>query len=253
MKEKLGQQVNWNDASLKAFPELNDDELHLWWLPLQLTEPQSKLALNILSDIQRDKYHRRTSPELKQTYLAGRYYLLNLLAAYNKQAPNEVLLSYSRLNKPSLSDKSHGLEFNFTDTQGYGVFVFSKFRHVGVDIENRFREINFKAIADRRFTVQELEFVYQNGELNHERCLSIWTRKEAYGKATGMGINFQMNQQNLFSGDSDGKSRYEYDFQDRDGTDWRCLQLEFGDHFIASVVHQEHLRLRLRAYKSFEC
>ncbi|MFQ3245393.1 MAG: 4'-phosphopantetheinyl transferase [Arenicella sp.] len=247
MMEKLGRNFNWNDASLQAFPYLAANELHLWWLPLELDQPQVRPALDLLSDIQRDKYHRRATTELQQNYLAGRYYLLNLLAAYTEQSPSEVLLSYSRLNKPSLSDPSLALEFNFTDTNGCGVFAFSRGRQVGVDIESRSRKINFKAIADRRFTRQELEFVYQNGELNTQRCLAIWTRKEAYGKATGQGINFKMNQRNLYSAENDV---HQHDFLDGNGEPWRCLQLQLGDQLIASVVHQEHQDLTVKTFKS---
>jgi 4'-phosphopantetheinyl transferase len=249
MIEELGQKLHWNDVSLHSFPPLCADELHLWWLPLNLEHTKLKSALHLLSDIQRDKYHRRATAQLKQNYLAGRYYLLNLLGAYTQQAPNEVMLSYSRLNKPSLSDSSLAVEFNFTDSKGYGVFAFSRGRSVGVDIECRAREINFKAIADRRFTEQELAFVYQDGSLNKQRCLAIWTRKEAFGKATGLGINFKMNQRNLYSADDHA---YQHKFRDNDNIPWRCLQLQLGDQFIASVVHQEHHELAVKSFKSLQ-
>jgi len=250
MSEKFGLTPHWNDAKLDSLSRLTEHELHIWWLPLWLDETQSARALNLLSEVQRNKYTRRATPQLKQNYLAGRYYLMNLLGAYTKQAANQVELSYGRLNKPRLSDSSLGVEFNFTDTQGYGVFVFSKFRQVGIDIESCDRKINFKGIADRRFTKQELDFVYQNAELNPQRCLSIWTRKEAYGKATGMGINFQMNQRNLYQASTDNS--YEYKFEDDNQTKWRCLQLQLGDQFISSVVHEGHQQLKLKAFKSLK-
>lgn len=248
MIEIFGQDLNWSDASLSSFPSLGENELHIWWLPLQLDYSQSETALNLLSDIQRDKYHRRSSEQLRQNYLAGRYFLLNLLGAYAQKCPNEIRLSYSRLNKPSVSDSTIGLEFNFTDTEGFGVFVFTKHRQVGVDIESLYRKSNFKAIAERRFTQQELDYVYQDGELNTQRCLCIWTRKEAFGKATGMGINFQMNQRNLYG----GRARGEHRFEDEHGVKWRCLQLQLGKSFISSVVHEQHTELELKAFRSFK-
>lgn len=252
MIEKFGLPLNWTDVNAESFPELSDKQLHIWWLPLRLDSSQSKIALSLLSDIQRDKYQRRASAVLKQHYLAGRYYLLNLLAAYTDQTPNEILLSYSRLNKPSLSDASLGVEFNFTDTNGYGAFAFSKSRQVGIDIECLQRTANFKAIAERRFTEQELAYVYQDGTLNRQRCLGIWTRKEAFGKATGMGINFKMNQRNLYDTAASDDHQHEYRFQDDEGTHWRCLQLQFGNQFISSVVHEQHQELELKAFKSLQ-
>lgn len=251
MREQLGINLNWNSASLASFPTMKKDELHLWWLPLTLNKKQSAQALTLLSDIQRDKYHRRTSPELKHSYLAGRYYLLTLLGAYTDRAPEDVLLSYSRLNKPSLSEAELDLEFNFTDTNShngsYGVFAFSKARHVGVDIENRSREINIELIAQRRFTQQEWDFTHVDGKIDRERGLSIWTRKEAFGKATGLGINFSMNKRNLI-----GDEPHTINFSDHNSADWRCIQIQLGDEFISSVVHQGHEQLTLKAFNSLE-
>jgi phosphopantetheinyl transferase len=252
MIEKFEQDLNWIDASIDTFPTLRHDEIHLWWLPLQLNPEQIDSALALLSDIQRDKYHRRATDKLKRNYLAGRFYLLSLLGAYVGQKPAEVLLSYSRLNKPRLSDRSLGIEFNFTDTEGYGVYAFSKSRQVGVDLESRFREIDFEAIAERRFTQTELDFVYQDGTLNTQRCIGIWTRKEAFGKASGMGINFKMNQRNLYQSGLDGEPSHEIKFTDDAAIPWRCLQLQLGDNFIASVVHEHHSELELKAYRSLQ-
>lgn len=252
MIEKTGHSFNWKIASSVSFPTLADNQLHIWCLPLRLDPWQRQQALSILSDIQRDKYHRRATTELQEIYLAGRFYLLNLLGAYTKQSPKEVLLSYNRLNKPSLSVKTRGIEFNFTDTDGYGAFAFSKHRQVGIDIEMVTRDANFDAIAKRRFTSTELEFVYQNGILNKRRFLAIWTRKEAYGKARGVGINYQMNARNLYSKNGDlSTENNEHLFSDNHDTPWRCLQFYFEDSFIASVVHEGHQKLDIQAYKSF--
>lgn len=245
MIQKLGSQLHWQPNSLADFQPLGINELHVWHLELCLDESQSAAALKLLSDIQRDKYHRRSSPYLKQQYLAGRYYLLTLLGAYTNQAPEDVLLSYSRLNKPSLSDENLGVEFNFTDTDGHGMFAFSQKRQVGVDIECLDRDISFSAIAKRRFTEQELAFTMPGNQVDHQRCLAIWTRKEAYGKATGQGINFTMNRRNLYE---EGASSQTYRFTDDEDLAWTCRQFSIGKKYIASVVHEGHERLDIKAF-----
>lgn len=262
MTEKIGIPLNWKSASKQDFPSLADHELHLWWLPLTLSEPKSELALSLLSDIQRDKYHRRMTPELKQAYLAGRYYLLTLLGLYTGCSATEVELSYSRLNKPYLSDKDIHLEFNFTDTQYqntyFGLFGFARAKAVGVDIESRHRDINLSQLINRRFTQNERDYITQsNNTINQARGLSIWTRKEAYGKATGQGINFTMNEQNLVaeikaSHTPKQTSFGAYNFEDKDTKKWRCLPLNLGEHFVASCVHAGHLPLSISAFNSFQ-
>lgn len=251
MIETLGFKPNWLAGTLHPALTLENTQIHIWWLPLRLQESQTAKALDMLSDIQRDKYARRSSPERRQAYLAGRYYLLTLLGMYTRTSPSDILLSYSRLNKPYLSDKCHEIYFNFTDTRlaglSHGAFVFCRGREVGIDIEARTRQSNFAAIAEHRFTTAEKEYVTDQGQVSPQKCLAIWTRKEAFGKATGKGINFKMNQQDLSS-----EQQHELDFFDPDDTAWRLLQLEFGDAIIASVVHQDHQKLEMKAFHSLE-
>lgn len=243
--ENLTKNCDWEHVSTDSPPVLQDNELHVWWSALTLSPSQSELTLSLLSDLQRDKYNRRATKQGKHNYLAGRYYLLHLLAAYTDQSAHEIQLTYNRLNKPSLSDESLKLQFNFTDTAGHGVFVFTKHQQVGVDIEHLDRQANFKMIANKRFTEQERNFVYKDGKIDNQRCLAIWTRKEAFGKAAGVGINFQMNQRNLYDKQCRGE---DFKFVDN-GNAWTCLQLALGDTFISSVVYEGHKKLNVRAFK----
>jgi len=246
----LGKKPDWASTSLAKIPPIEHNELHLWWLPLCLNGQQCQTAETLLSDIQRDKYARRATPELKHAYLAGRYYLLNLLGAYAGCAPDEVMLSYSRLNKPSLSLHDKDIEFNFTDTsvnnQAFGFFAFTKGKAVGVDIEARSRRSDFATIVARRFTPAERDFVTDpaSNSINPERFLAIWTRKEAYGKATGVGINFQMNERDLAS------QSHELNFWDKQDKPWHLEQFELGEELIAAVVHAAHQSLSIKAWNS---
>lgn len=239
--------MDWLSADTSSFPPLEDDQLHLWWLPLTLSESQTECALNWISDIQRDRYARREAAGSQDSYLAGRYYLLQLLGAYTSMSPDQVMLSYSRLNKPYLSDRNHIIEFNFTDTKeaknSHGLFAFSKNRELGVDIEALDRRSDFVSIAERRFTAQELEFV--GSPFNPERFLAIWTRKEAYGKATGKGINFKMNQRNLVQANA-----VELGFIDDENRPWQLAQISLGTKLISSLVYAGTQRLEIKTFSS---
>jgi len=261
MTVQLGTTLNWNNIEGQQTLELNSSELQLWWLPLTINEQQRQLTLNWLNERQHNKYQRRSSKELKDAYLAGRYYLLTLLAAYSNCKPNEVKLTYSRLNKPSLetpcletpidTNSNNKIHFNFTDTnidnKSYALFAFCREHQIGVDLESCSRSNEFEKIARRRFTPTELNYASNSqGQLDQQRCLAIWTRKEAYGKAVGIGINFQMNERNLVSDNFD-HSPFSYNFNDGDNN-WRLLQIQPDPKFIASVVHQSHQELKIIAF-----
>lgn len=253
MKQKIGISLDWQKGSPYKH-RLETNELHLWWLPLTLDKTQSDIAFSLLSDIQRDKYHRRNNTAQKQAYLAGRYHLLTLLSAYSACKPDEVLLSYSRLNKPYMNPNPANIHFNFTDTyfktsdtsneKHYkGLFAFCLNREVGVDVEALNRVSDFEKIAERRFTNAEQTFIKNaDGKIDPERALAIWTRKEAYGKATGQGINFTMRDRELVNGENPT-----INFND-DNDKWRLTQLQLPDNHIACFVHQGHSPLVIKAF-----
>jgi len=249
MIENLGTRPEWKTAEIGSVQHIGTRQLHLWWLPLTLNSSQRLAAENLLSDLQRDKYTRRATPALQHAYLAGRYYLLYLLSAYAGCQPHQIKLSYSRLNKPSLSDGDQNIEFNFTDTTidgvTHGLFAFTKSLAVGVDLEARARRSNYALIVEKRFTENEKEYVTKanSNQIDPDRFLSIWTRKEAFGKAKGVGINFKMNEHDLASDNP------KLNFFDQDDQAWGLLQLDLGEQLIASVVHAEHQTLSLQAYQ----
>lgn len=195
-------------------------EVHCWILPLAIDESLHAQTVELLNARQRDHYSRRKDGLSKHRYLAGRYILYRLLAHYLNRPIEQIQLNYSRLGKPSVIGEP--IQFNFSDTYasasqpkstvpGYIALAFSQQRVLGIDIENTNRRINGARIADDKFTKQELEYCTINGELDKAKFLEIWTRKEAYGKANAVGINFAMNGINLVQGNEPSFSIKEQD------------------------------------------
>lgn len=201
-------------------------------MPLKLNKQQRSQILPLLNDRQRNKYNRRTDPSLKEHYLAGRYFLYALLARYLNTHISNIDLAYSRFKKPYLNSHTQSLQFNYTDTNGYGLFAFSQSVELGIDVEQRSRTGNFAAIAQKRFTNDESTYVTNElGQIHSQRFLAYWTRKEAYGKALGVGVNFQMNQIDLHS---EGPTKQ------LTNPDWTMIQLDLPDQHIGCVVYQGH-------------
>jgi 4'-phosphopantetheinyl transferase len=195
-----------------------------------------------------DRYQRRLTPQSRHAYLAGRFHLLQLLAGYAGISSKEVELGYSRLSKPFLTPNPDSLNFNFSDTtlndRPFGLFAFAKGVELGVDIEALNRTAQFSAIAAKRFSEKELEYVTdKNGEIDPGRFLSIWTRKEAYGKATGMGINFKMREIDLYQ-----EGGLILNFVDSQQHAFRLQQIQIREEFISCVVHTGHQPLRIKAF-----
>ena len=257
MQEPTISQLKWTDASVDQLSMPAPNSLLLCSVSLTragksvLSDSQRLRAVEMLSDIQWDRYERRQGTA-SDTYLTGRYYLLCLIGQLTGQTAEQVQLSYNRLNKPFLQPNPLGLEFNFTDTttrhdgveQSFGLFAFCLNEHVGVDLEMPDRAAATSKIATRRFTADELEFAKCDDENTAaQRFLQVWTRKEAFGKACGVGINFKMNALNLLN-----PSEPTFRFENRD-QHW-CLHQFLGpNQEIACVVHSGTAHKTLTAVK----
>lgn len=252
MKEDtiLGEKLNWVEMQFTGISLPKRDELHVWCVPLKLDQNQTEIAIERLNAHQHDRYERRTNQSQKESYLAGRYYLSELLSAYTHQDPSALELAYTRLNKPYLASNSFELDFNFTDSHGHagnlGIYAFARNRDLGVDIEALNRRSNFAAIAKRKFTEKEQAWIKNaDGSLQAQRFLSLWTRKEAYGKATGKGVNFRMNALNLVSPD-----QHELTFlgQETPQQRYQLKQFLIANSHIACVVHAGDIPLLINAF-----
>lgn len=247
----LGRRVVWQERAISAAQTLSAHELHIWALPLSLSARQTEAALGLLNARQHDRYQRRQSAAQKEVYLAGRYYLLQLLAAYCAAPIEDLVLHYSRLGKPRLDAKFGELQFNFTDTQSdsgnIGLFAFARHQHVGVDIESRERRSDYSRIAQRKLTDAELNHVQcADGSINTERFLALWTRKEAYGKAIGKGVNFRMRDLHLASDDHAHQFSDPFDAQ----STWQLEQFLVGDKHIGCAVYSGDTVLELQTFTS---
>ncbi len=246
----LGLQLDWQAVPFNQNLSLEKDELHVWCVPLKLKAGQVEQAVSLLNETQHDKYQRRAVQQQQISYLAGRFYLNYLLCAYTGCQNQKIELSYGRLKKPHLSNNPQQLHFNYTDTvignRAWGLFAFARHAEVGVDLESLERRSKFDIIAGRRFSSAEQNFVREaDGSINPHRFLAIWTRKEAYGKATGRGINFVMRELDLAS-----PGLHELNFTDnsRPALPFNLTQIQIEPDLISAVVVEGHEPRRLQAF-----
>lgn len=268
---------------MAQLPALESGVVYVVYVPLcvngksVLSDSQRLIAIELLSDIQWDRFERRPIGPSKESYLTGRYYLLQLLAQFSKIQPESITLSYNRLNKPFLEPNPQGLEFNFTDTsiardmrhgggiESVGLFAFTLKSHVGVDIEAAHRTAASDKIAERRFTAHEHAF-YTNGSVGanlknesakkheerttkDERFLHLWTRKEAFGKACGLGINFKMNQLNLMASPGAGDARLDQHAFEYQQQAWRLQQFYGPQNEIACISYAGSQTFAIQAFQ----
>jgi 4'-phosphopantetheinyl transferase len=105
-------------------------------------------------------------------------------------APAAVPLRVGPHGKPELASQDRRLMFSLSHAGDYiALALVGNGRHVGVDLEQH-QPVNFDRIAQDQFCPRERQWLSEGGAAQVEaRFNRIWTLKEAYLKASGLGLS----------------------------------------------------------------
>jgi len=128
--------------------------------------------------------------------VAARGLLRVLLGGYLQQTPEGLEFSYGQHGKPALSggNASSGLCFNLSHSSGLVVYAIARGRNLGIDVEHVRPDSAGEDIAERYFSAREMRDLRGlPPEARVHGFFRCWTRKEAYLKATGMGLRIPLD------------------------------------------------------------
>lgn len=156
----------------------------------QLLNRNIEIYWQTLDNQERTQANKFSNPILKSRYIIAHGRLREILAGYlNIQAQN-LIFNQLEHGKPYLVDYPE-LSFNLSHTNDFmAVAVVKKNCQLGIDIETIRQRSSFSALVERCFSIKEIEYWQQLS--NTEKILQFyqfWTRKEAFVKATGLGIS----------------------------------------------------------------
>lgn len=183
-----GRIEDWPEAAGSAVPQ--PGEVHVWRVrvPAYGCEPVGWHALLDVEERRRlDRKHCRGS---YQRELTARATLRLLLGSYLKCPPQSIRLARLAAGKPVLDSRRRTgpLEFNLSHAGDWVLLAFASGVRVGIDVEE-WRTMEYDEIVRRYFAPAELEaWGLVPREDEQEAFFAAWTRKEAYLKATGLGL-----------------------------------------------------------------
>lgn len=113
-----------------------------------------------------------------------------LLAAHLETSPERLRFTVGPRGKPALdADRRATLDFSLSHTSDRTLIALA-WRPVGVDVEHRSEELALDEIATRVFSPSERHALAAFDQPARTTAFfATWTRKEAYIKALGEGVN----------------------------------------------------------------
>jgi 4'-phosphopantetheinyl transferase len=174
----------------------------------------------------------------RREYLATRALVRAALSHYRAIPPQAWRFSCNEFGKPS-TDPACGLEFNLANAHNLVVCLIAEGSAVGVDVEPYDHKEQIAELAPNVFSARELaQLDALNGVGKLDRGLSLWTLKESYIKARGMGLSLPLQKFSFLFGDAEG-IRLELDPSLEDKAErWRFGLLEHAGHRIALMLER---------------
>lgn len=209
---------------------LNTNEVIIYsiYLP-NFIELESELTkfLNSTELERAERFHKELD---KNRFIICRSILKIVLAAHTKLEAKNISLDYHFNKKPYLA--SHpSLHFNISHSEDYAVIAISN-NKVGIDIEYVSEDFNFKEIMSDVFNDNEILAIQKAADKKHAFYTS-WTRKEAFVKALGKGIDDDFKCIPCLDGEYSLDSN-----QLKTNESWQVYSFHLADQYLAAVAFE---------------
>jgi 4'-phosphopantetheinyl transferase len=181
--------LDWPSAPVGLKPAA--DEVHVWAAALDRSAEEVAALARSLCREERERAARFRHAASRDEFVVARAFLRFLMGECLGVAPHEVCFSQTARGKPRLAANPPPVCFNVSHSHGVALFALTSRCEVGVDLE-RVRPFSDEVgLAERFFTPREaaaLRALDARGRV--ETFFRLWTRKEAYLKAHGLGLSY---------------------------------------------------------------
>ncbi len=168
------------------------NEVHVWRIALDRANWRQSLASRLLADDEDARARRLRFEEDQRRFVVCRANLRMILSRYLDCRPVDVLFRTGAHGKPFLEPAAHGqrLRFNVSHSYELALVGVTAASEVGVDIE-RVRPLeDLDAMVARHFAPRERRAFTRAAPADRLRTFfRHWTLKEAYLKASGVGLS----------------------------------------------------------------
>lgn len=168
---------------------IEDNQVHLWVIKPQDITNTDKLK-SLLTKTELEKVNRYRHSKSQHTALITRAFIRSVLSQYSNTVAQEWLFEITTLGKPELKNPPLPLRFNLSHNNELIICAVCLEHNIGCDIENLSRKISVEAIAKRYFSDCEYQVIKNSDKsIQNSTFFEYWTLKEAFVKATGLGIS----------------------------------------------------------------
>jgi phosphopantetheinyl transferase len=185
--------LNGSDGRMAS----NTDVLVWYWPTANLTSSELDVQSAILSEEEHARCNRMLGAVDRRDFTAAHGLLRNALSSIGGLAPKEWRFVTDERGKPSIVPDQAGdppLTFSLSHTRGLVACAVSRAPLIGIDVEAIHERSASPDVATRFFAPAEVEMLQDHPrETYADRFIEVWTLKESYIKALGVGLEQQLD------------------------------------------------------------
>jgi 4'-phosphopantetheinyl transferase len=235
MTRGLSELCTWPSAPPERF--LQSGVVHVWCAVLDESE-HGDAATAVLSDEERARADRFHFNRDRSWFIARRYMARTILGEYLRMRPADVRFTHGPHGKPGVQLKPalKEIEFNLSHSNGLALCAVSRVRRVGIDLEVIRRMSSMDQIAERISSAAELTGFRSLPDTSKEQAFfELWTRKEAFVKAAGVGLSAPLDAATVLFGPHRLKN-VQLPFAPPDASnDWSLVRLNLAPEYEAAL------------------
>lgn len=172
-------------------------EIHLYLVnDAAVTAETLSACRNIVSPSEHRRLERFHTAHDQRQGLVTRALLRTVLSRYRPTVdPRDWSFEVNAYGRPAIAtDLNAKLFFNLSHSRGLIALLIAEDREIGVDVEWRDRAVDAVELADQVFArveMSDLQSLVPSRQ--RDRFFDLWTLKEAYTKARGMGLSIPLS------------------------------------------------------------
>lgn len=165
-------------------------QVDLWYVRTDAVDAAvAQRCHDLLDASERERHARFVFAQHRHEYLVTRGLARGVLARYLERSPGALSFRRTEYGRPVLDDAGD-LRFNLTNCVDFVACAVVRGREIGIDAEPLARGDDVLGVAEVVFTPFERKRL---SELPlpacRRRAVELWTQKEAYMKARGLGMS----------------------------------------------------------------
>lgn len=174
-----------------------EGKVKIWTFDLDVSAADEKKYTVVLNRPELERASRFHFERHKRRFIAGRGILRMILAQYLECDPVTLCFTYSKFGKPAVLGPDGKPEINFssTNSSNLGAVAISRKAKLGFDLEKvQSKKGDQMLIVENQFCDEEIDWFKSLPEDERVNAFfELWTGKEAYLKAKGLGMSVPLN------------------------------------------------------------